>query len=86
MAKPEPPAAKKDQEDDAPFLGTEFLTWIWWSAETRGGLHAVGDDQRVGVMLDRVLEFKDDVTGVKVAVRATRRRALPKRAKRWPAA
>ncbi|MBK6940666.1 MAG: hypothetical protein IPH13_10780 [Planctomycetes bacterium] len=66
MAKPEP---KKEQEDDAPFLGTEFLTWLWWSAEVRGGVHAVGDDQRVGVVLDRVLEFKDDVTGVKVAVR-----------------
>lgn len=69
MAKPEPPVAKKEQEDDAPFLGTEFLTWLWWSAETRGGVHAVGDDQRVGVVLDRVLEFKDDITGVKVAVR-----------------
>ncbi len=62
-------ALEKQQVDENPFLGEEFLTWLWWSAETRGGVYAVTDDERIGVALDRVLEFRDDATGVRVVVR-----------------
>lgn len=60
---------EKQNVDENPFLGEEFLTWLWWSAETRGGVYAVTEDERIGIALDRVLEFRDDATGVRVVVR-----------------
>lgn len=59
----------KSEVDDHPFLGEEFLVWLWWRAETQGGLYAVNDTERIGVALEKVLEFYDEATGVKVVVR-----------------
>jgi hypothetical protein len=59
--------------DEFAFLGEEFLFWLWFCAETRGGMHAVADvngqEARIGVALDRILEFYDATGGVRVAVR-----------------
>ena len=60
---------EKQAVDEFAFIGEEFLVWLWWSAETRGGLYAVGEDERIGIALDRVLEFRDEATGVRVVVR-----------------
>jgi len=61
------------QVDEYGFLGEEFLLWLWFSAEKRGGTHEVadqnGEEQRVGITLDRTLEFYDGEGGVKVGVR-----------------
>lgn len=59
----------KSEVDDHPFLGEEFLIWLWWRAETQGGLYAVNETERVGIALEKVLEFYDEATGVKVVVR-----------------
>lgn len=60
---------EKAGTDEFAFLGEEFLVWLWWQAETKGGLHAVGGDERIGIALDRVLEFHDEATDVRVVVR-----------------
>ncbi len=60
---------ERNTADDFAFLGEEFLLWLWWNAETKGGVFALGDDRRVGIALDRVLEFKDDASDVRVVVR-----------------
>jgi hypothetical protein len=61
------------QVDEYGFLGEEFLLWLWFCAEKRGGMHEIadpnGEEQRVGVTLDRTLEFHDPEGGVKVGVR-----------------
>ncbi len=59
----------KEIVDEFGFLGEEFLLWLWFCAEKRGGLHSAGGDERVGIALDRLLEFYDEEGGVKVAVR-----------------
>ncbi len=63
------PAPEKNALDEFGFLGEEFLLWLWFSAEKRGGLHVVGGEDRVGIALDKLLEFYDENGGVKVAVR-----------------
>lgn len=60
---------EKEQVDEHAFLGREFLTWLWWQAESKGGVYAVTDSERIGIALDRVLEFLDEATGVRVVVR-----------------
>ncbi len=59
--------------DEYGFLGEEFLLWLWFVSEKRGGMHAVadvhGEEARIGIALERVLEFHDGEGGVKVAVR-----------------
>ena len=62
-------ALEHEQGDEFTFLGEEFLVWLWWQAETRGGVYAVGDDERIGVALDSILEFYDEATEVRVVVR-----------------
>lgn len=61
------------QVDEYGFLGEEFLLWLWFCAEKRGGMHEIadanGEELRVGVTLDRTLEFHDPEGGVKVGVR-----------------
>lgn len=64
-----PPPPRPDNVDEHPFLGQDFLVWLWWRAETRGGLYALAEDVRAGIALDRLLEFHDESTGVKVQVR-----------------
>ena len=45
------------------FLGNEFLMWLWWTVETRGGNVAVGqagrddDGERVSVAIDKALDM-----------------------------
>ncbi|MFH0946815.1 MAG: hypothetical protein V2A76_16595 [Planctomycetota bacterium] len=63
------PVLEKGQVDEHAFLGREFLTWLWWQAEAKGGVYAVTDTERIGITLDRVLEFLDEATGVRVVVR-----------------
>src|SRR5688572_20250797 len=60
---------KQQGEDEFGFLGEEFLLWLWFCAEKRGGLHEVGGDSRVGIAIDRLIEFYDEESGVKVMVR-----------------
>jgi len=50
-------------------LGAEFLLWLWWCAETRGGTHELAEGAQVGIALDRLLDFRDEDTGVVVQVR-----------------
>lgn len=57
------------QSDEYGFLGEEFLLWLWFHLEKHGGLHDVGEDTRIGIALDKVIEFYDENGGVKVAVR-----------------
>jgi len=44
------------------FLGEEFLTWLWFRLETKGGDFDLGDGHVVGVSLDDFLAFapRDD--------------------------
>lgn len=60
---------EKPEVDEFAFLGEEFLAWLWFCSERRGGLFAVTETERIGVALDRLLEFKDEETGVRVVVR-----------------
>lgn len=67
---PAPPKpGQPGQIDPQEFLGREFLIWLWWKSETRGGVFAVAEGQRVGIALDRQLEFHDEATGVRIVVR-----------------
>ncbi len=60
----------KKETDEHAFLGEEFLLWLWWSAETRGGTYALDEQEggQVGVSIDRRLEFYDEATNVRVSV------------------
>lgn len=58
-----------DLEPGCEFLGREFLLWLWWQAETQGGLHPLAGGERAGIALDRLLEFVDAESGVRVVVR-----------------
>lgn len=62
-------ALEKAAVDEHAFLGEEFLVWLWFRSETAGGVFDLGHDERVGIALDRALDFHDSATGVKVAVR-----------------
>jgi hypothetical protein len=44
-------------ESDADFLGEEFLTWLWWRCEVKGGAFAHGEDEAVAVAFDGMLQF-----------------------------
>lgn len=35
------------------FLGQEFLTWLWWKSEERGGSVALGDDGDITVVFEK---------------------------------
>ncbi|MEO0479963.1 MAG: hypothetical protein AAF196_10815 [Planctomycetota bacterium] len=39
------------------FLGEEFLTWLWFRAETSGGELPLGDGKTVGFTIDDLIEF-----------------------------
>ena len=64
-----PGGKEQDRIDRHDFLGREFLIWLWWQSESKGGVFAVAEEQRVGIALDRLLEFHDEATGVRVVVR-----------------
>jgi hypothetical protein len=56
------------------FLGQEFLTWLWFRADTRDATFELSDRRRLGVALDDYLAFAaadDDQT------EQTLRRGLP---------
>lgn len=63
-------AKPKQEQDEHAFLGEEFLLWLWWSAETRGGVYPLSEQEggQVGVSIDRRLEFYDEATNVRVSV------------------
>ena len=48
--------------DPLEFLGEEFLTWLWFCIETRGGDFDLPGDRAVGVSFDDFLAFapRDD--------------------------
>lgn len=58
------------QSDEYSFLGEEFLLWLWFHLEKHGGVHDVEDDVRIGIAIEKVIEFFDESDGVKVVVRA----------------
>ena len=43
------------------FLGEEFLSWLWFACETRGGEFRLIDNRTVGVLIDDFIAFSPRV-------------------------
>ncbi len=50
-------AAATAATDSYSFLGEEFLTWLWFRLETRGGDFDLGEGRAVGVSFDDYLQL-----------------------------
>lgn len=62
---------------DYGFLGEEFLTWLWFQFETKGGDFTLPGGRAVGVAIDDLLVF---AAGGEDETTQTMRRGLPTRA------
>jgi hypothetical protein len=77
-----------DEEQDG-FLGREFLLWLWFCCETRGGLFEIPALGKVGVAFDSMIELRSADGRGKITVRGDTPTRLPEaavalRAGRWP--
>ena len=64
------------EADQLPYLGEEFLTWLWFTLETEGGDFEFGDDLRIGLSFDDFLAFAPGSTD---ETEHTLRKGLPTR-------
>lgn len=53
------------------FLGQEFLTWLWWKSEERGGVVALPEDGDIVVVFEKhmLLEFGEGDSNEKLICR-----------------
>jgi recombination associated protein RdgC len=51
-------AEARPARDDRAFLGEEFLTWLWWRAETGRGEYDLGGGRIVGIALEAPLVLR----------------------------